>query len=207
MPIYGFSLARFFLVLTLLVCIAVGSSSLTYIVIIAFSFGVALFNFSLLPVAEFVVLAMLGSVFSMPNKFRIAFMLLLGDVFIQYFFLQQNFEIITQILPIFLAILVFLMLPNKMLVSLSDLVYVKKSEMSSRNLINITRKNIKKRMTELSNVFMDMKQIHLNMTKKELTKEEIVAMFMREINCSCCKDCLDKNRCTRSLGTDNKSNL
>ena len=62
-------------------------------------------------------------------------------------------------------------------------------------------------MSELSNVFMDMKNIHLNMIKKDLTKDELVSMLMREVMNSCCKDCLDKNRCTRSLGTDNKSNL
>ena len=205
--IYGFSLARFFVVLAILLCVAVGNLSLTYIVATAFSFGIALFDFSLLSVAEFVVLAMMSEVFSMPNKFKIAFMTLLGDIFIQYFFIHQNWGVIRSILPVFLAVLIFLMVPNKMLISLSDLVYVKKSEMSSRNLINITRKNIKKRMTELSNVFLDMKQIHLNMVKKELSKEELIAMFLREVNCTCCKDCLDKNRCTRSLGTDNKSNL
>ena len=62
-------------------------------------------------------------------------------------------------------------------------------------------------MVELSNVFMDMKQIHLGMTKKELTKEELIAMLTREVIATTCRDCLDKNRCTRSLGTDNKSNL
>ena len=94
-----------------------------------------------------------------------------------------------------------------MLNSLGDLVYVKKSEMTSRNVINTTRKNIKKRMVELSNIFLEMKQIHLGLTKKELTKEELIAMLTREVAASICKDCLDKNRCTRALGTDNKSNL
>ena len=62
-------------------------------------------------------------------------------------------------------------------------------------------------MSELSNVFLDMKQIHLNMVKRDLTKEELIAMLTREVMNTCCKDCLDKNRCTRALGTDNKSNL
>ena len=122
-------------------------------------------------------------------------------------FISKNFAIIANILPILLACLLFLLLPNKFLRNLSDLVYVKKSEITSRNVINTTRKNIKKRMVELSNIFLDMKQIHLGLTKKELTKEELIAMLTREIISSTCKDCLDKNRCTRSLGTDNKSNL
>ena len=73
--------------------------------------------------------------------------------------------------------------------------------------VAVFRKNIKKRMVELSNVFLEMKQIHLSMIKKQLNKEELIAMLTREITNSCCRDCLDKNRCTRSLGTENKANL
>jgi len=200
-------LYRFILMLIILVCVAIGSPALTYSLTLSFAFGVSLYSFSLLPVAEFVILALLAGVFSLPNRWKITFMVVLTDVFIQYFFFRQDIEILYQLAPILLSCIVFVCIPKKSLNRLADLVYVKKSEMSSRNLINTTRKNIKKRMSELSNVFMDMKQIHLNMVKRELTKDELVAMLIREVMATCCKDCLDKNRCTRSLGTDNKSNL
>lgn len=208
-PVYilGFSLSRFFVVLVLLICVAIGSPSLTYSITLSFALGCALCEQSLVPVAEFVLLALLSSVFSMPHKFKILFMVVVGDVFVQYFFISKTMDILYGVLPVILAGIIFVLLPNKFLNSLSDLVYVKKSEITSRNVINTTRKNIKKRMVELSNVFLDMKQIHLNMTKKELTKDELVAMLTREVLATSCKDCLDKNRCTRSLGTDNKSNL
>ena len=205
--IFNFSLCRLFIAVALLICVAVGSQSLTYSTILSFSLGVALFDGSLIPVAEFVILALLASVFSMPNKFKILFMLIVGDLFVQYFFISQHMDIVYAILPIVIAAIIFVLLPNRFLNSLTDLVYVKKSEITSRNVINTTRKNIKKRMVELSNVFLDMKQIHMNMTKRELTKDELIAMLTREILSSSCKDCLDKNRCTRSLGLDNKSNL
>ena len=205
--ILDFSVVRFFITLALLLCVSIGSPVLTYAITISFSLGVALNDLSLVPIAEFVLLALLASMFSMPNKFKISLMVLIGEVFIQYFFILKNYDLFNSVLPILLAVILFLIIPNKFLNSLSDLVYVKTSEISSRNVINTTRKNIKKRMVELSNIFMDMKQIHLGMTKKELTKDELVAMLTREVMSSCCKDCLDKNRCTRSLGTDNKSNL
>ncbi len=205
--VLNFSLSRLFLCLTLLICVAVGYSTLTYSFVLSFSLGCALYDFSLIVVAEFMLIALLASVFSMPNKFKISFMVLIGDAIIQYCFISKNFEIIITMLPILLACIIFVLLPNKFLRNLSDLVYVKKSEITSRNVINTTRKNIKKRMVELSNIFLDMKQIHLGLTKKELSKEELIAMLTREIVSSTCKDCLDKNRCTRALGTDNKSNL
>ena len=205
--ILDFDFYRFLIMFAILICVAVGSSGLTYVVALSLSFGVALSSFSLLPVAEFIILAMLASVFSMPNKFKICFMVIISDIFLQYFFFFKDFSLIFEILPIIFACLLFLLIPNKTLNNLADLVYVKKSEMTSRNLINTTRKNIRKRMSELSNVFLEMKLIHTNMVKKELNKEELIAMLYREVMSSCCKDCLDKNKCTRSLGTDNKSNI
>ena len=204
--IYDFSIARLFLSLTLLVCIAIGSPSLTYTIVLAFSLGCSLKGFELSYIAEFMILSLLASIFTMPHKFKIAFILFIGDALIQYCFISNVFSFVS-LLPIVLSCLIFLLLPNKFLSYLSDLVYVKKSEITSRNVINTTRKNIKKRMVELSNVFFDMKQIHLGMTKKELSKEEFSAMLIREVCATCCRDCLDKNRCTRSLGTDNKSNI
>lgn len=198
---------RTILMLTIFICVSVGSPTLTYSLTIAFSFGVSLGSFSLIPIGEFVVLALLCGMFTFPNRFKMIFIVVLSDVFLQYFFLMKSWAMWQELIPILIAGLIFLLISNKTIQSLSDLIYIKKSEITSRNLINTTRKNIRKRMSELSNIFLDMKNIHLNLVKKELTKENVIAMFTREVMSSCCKDCLDKNRCTRSIGSDNKSNL
>jgi len=205
--IYEFSIFNLFLSLVVFVSVAISNPTLTYCLVLSLSFGAALNNFSLLPVAEFMIVAMLASMFSMPHKLKIVLVSIVGNVVIQYLFVVQNFSLFYHTLPLILAGLAFISIPNKFLQNLSNLVYVKKSELSSRSVINTTRKNLRKRMSELSNVFLDMKQIHLNMVKKEMSKEEYISMLNREIMCSCCKQCLDKNRCTRSLGTDNKSDL
>ncbi len=205
--VFNVSIAKFFMTLILLVCVAVGSPTLTYSIVVSFALGVALKDFNLTVVAEFLILSLLANTFSLPHKFKISFMTILGELFVQFCFVGEGVEIIYSLIPIVLACGVFLLLPNKYLNSLSDLVYVKKSEITSRNVINTTRKNIKKRMVELSDIFLDMQQIHLGMTKKELSKDELVAMLTREVLSTCCKDCLDKSRCNRSIGTDNKSNL
>lgn len=205
--IFEFYIYRFVLMLAILVFVSIGSPALTYSITLAFAFGVGLGEMTLVPVAEFALLALLAGIFSMPHKFKIVFTVTLSSVFLQYFFFNRDISLLYEILPFVLAGIIFICIPNKVLNSLADIVYVKKSEMSSRNLINTTRKNIRKRMSELSNVFLDMKQIHLNMVKRDLTKVELIAMLTREVMNTCCKDCLDKNRCTRALGTDNKSNL
>ena len=205
--ICNFAVYRLVLMFAIFMLLSVNSAILTYSVVLAFALGVSLGQVSLVPIAEFAILMLTSGVFSAPNKIKIFILTLLADVVVQAFFLTSGIEILYAVLPLFVAGILFLLVPNKFILSLSDLVYVKSNEITSRNLINCTRKNIRKRMSELSNVFLDMKQIHLNMIKKELNKEELVAMLTREITASCCKDCLDKNKCTRSLGLDNRSNL
>ncbi len=205
--IFNIEIYRFVIMLLFLYFTAVNHTGLTFAVTLSFALGVSLSHLSLLPIAEFSLLALVSGVFKLPYKLKISFTIIITEIFIQYYFYHQSLDMLYAIIPIAIAILLFIITPKKLFDSLSNFVYVKKSEISTRNLINTTRKNIKKRMSELSNIFFDMKQIHLNMVKKELTKDELIAMLIREVMNSCCKDCIDKNRCTRSLGTENKSNL
>lgn len=205
--IFSFELYRAILALIMFVLVSVGCSSLTFSVVLAFSLGVSLAGATVAPIAEFMILTIVASMFSMPNRFKMVFLTIAVEVFVQFYFFSQNWEMFFAVLPILLVAMVFVCLPKKWLTGLADIVYVKKSEISSRNLINTTRKSIKRRMAELSNVFLDMKQIHLNMIKQNLSKPELVAMLKRELNNTICKDCLEKNRCNRSLGTDNLSSI
>ena len=204
--IYGVELYRLVLILTILCFASTGNIGLNYAITLSFSLGVSLSQMSVIPLAEFATLTLLAGVFTMPHKLKISLCVLLAEIFVQYIFIKSG-QPLYQILPIVIGLASFNLIPNKWLNSLSELVYVKRSELSTRNIINTTRKNIKKRMSELSNVFLDMKHIHLNMVKKELTKDELIAMLIREVTNTTCKDCIDKHRCNRGLGTDNKSNL
>lgn len=202
-----FSIFKLVVTLIIYLSVAAGFPSITYSVALALSFGAALYNFNLAIIAEIMILAMASSVFTMPNKLKIIIISVFAELVVQYLFVTQTTSLFYNMLPIVVAGVIFLCVPNKFIQNLSNLIYVKKSELSSRNAINTTRKSLRKRMSQLSNVFLDMKHIHLNMVKKELGREDLVAMLNREIVCSCCRDCIDKNRCTRSLGTDNKSNI
>jgi len=205
--VLDYSVAKLFLVIVMLICVGIGTPTLTYSVVLSFSLGCAVADFNLIVVAEFMILSMLASIFSPQHRLRISLMVILGEIFVQYCFVSRSFDLLSNILPVIVACLIFIILPKKFLNSLTDLVYVKKSEITSRNVINTTRKNIRKRMVELSEIFLDMKNIHLGLVKKELTKEELSKMFLRELTNSCCGDCIDKVKCTRTLGSANKSNL
>ena len=84
--IFNVEIYRFVLMLAIFVCIAIGSHALTFSITLSFSLGVALSNFSIIPVAEFALLALLGCVFSMPQKYRISLMAVAVDLFLQFYF-------------------------------------------------------------------------------------------------------------------------
>ena len=205
--IHNIYLYSFIIPFISLICIAVNSMGLTFAITLAISLGVAIYQINLNTVAEFLILALAGGIFNLPHKYKISITMIMVSLFVQAFFYELDKSIIFNVLPIAIACVLFALIPTKCLNRMADFVYIKRSEISSRSLINTTRKTIKKRMTELSNVFFDMKNIHLNMVKKELTRDELIGMIQRELMSGCCRDCLDKNRCTRSLGTDNKSNI
>ena len=52
--------------------------------------------------------------------------------------------------------------------------------MSMRNIVNLTRSNLHRRFNELSNVFAEMKAIHLGLIKENLGQEQIVKMLTDE---------------------------
>jgi len=161
-----FYVYRLFLAFLLFILLSTRSYSLIYSIVISFAFGVGLYDFSLFSLAEFVLLALIAGIFTPTNKVKIVISVVLTDIFVRLCFFETGFSLIYQVLPIAIAGIVYLIMPNKKLNSLTNLVYVKKSEIASRNVINTTRRNIKKRISELSNVFLDMKHLHLNMIKK-----------------------------------------
>lgn len=205
--ILNFKVYALLLALIIFVFIAVGNTALTTTITLAFTFGVAIYEGSLTPVAFFTLIAFLAGMFRMPQKTYMVLTAMIVNLFLKLFFEGDLYLALYSTIPITVAGIVFLLIPNKKLNAFADKIYTQKSEIASRNVINTTRKNLKKRMVDLSNVFLEMQQIHLSMVKKELTKEELISMLKREILKTCCCDCIDKLKCTRSLGTDNKSNL
>ncbi len=205
--IYNVEIYRFVLMLGIYIFLSVGHLPLTLSLTVAFCLGVGLSEFSIIMVAEFACLALVGGIFSIPNKFKIVLVTVLTDLFLQYYFINSGMDVLYAIAPILFAALIYICIPKKSMDGLTDFVYVKKSELSSRNLINNTRHAIRRRMSELSNIFLEMKQLHLKLVKKQLSKDELTAMLVREVTSTCCKDCLDKNHCTRAIREDSKSNL
>ncbi|MBQ8430757.1 MAG: SpoIIE family protein phosphatase, partial [Clostridia bacterium] len=174
---------------------------------LALGVGSAITSFDLFNLANIAVLVFAINIFKSNQKYKIGASVILVDLCFNFYLNSINFSSLISILPTVLAVSLIICLPSCLTNQLQDRFYICESEMSMRNIVNITRSNLHKKFNELSNVFNEMKLIHLNLIKEDLSHEQVVNMLTNEIMKTLCKDCLDKQKCFRGLGVDGKSSV
>lgn len=196
------SLAKFIAIFAILLCIGINKKTFSLILAVAIGLGVAITSSSLVPIGELALLTIVANIFSYPHKIKISMITIIGDIVLQIYFVGMEQQIIYMLIPTIFAVVCFLSVPRKCLDKLADKYLTNNAELSVRNVISSTRKNVKHRMGELSEVFEQMKQIHLKLVQNELDNEQIIAMLSAEISKSLCNECQYKNSCYKGLGSD-----
>ena len=139
------------------------------------------------------------------HKYKTSITVLLVGVIIQLYFVGMEYDVVYSVLPIAFAVTGYLIFANigfKKMYSNN----LRNSELSTRNVIGCARRKIKRRMDELSDVFAQMKQIHLKMMQQELTREQLSSLISKEILNTICADCKNRNNCYRE-SLSNKSSV
>ncbi len=197
-----FALHTFVGTLLILICVSIGKKNYACILAIAFGCGVGICMSNIEMIGEFAVIAMFASIYNYPHKYKISFVTLLGAILVQLYFVGFNLDIVYAILPHVVAIVGYVLLPNKLFNKLTDKLNTNITDLSAKNVINSTRKTLKRRMGELSDVFSQMKQIHLQLMKRELEPNQVVNMLANDLCKSVCSECKYKNGCYKGLGLE-----
>lgn len=196
---YEIELGKIVAVFCVLFLLSIGKQSLAIKVALAFGLGIALQTGQMYSLANLSLLTLCAGMFTMPNRVKSCVAVVLADLAMGLYFVAFDYATCLTALSSCVACVLFLTLPSHWIYTVSDRFYITENEISMRNVINITRKNIHKRMHYLSEIFDEMKQIHLAMCKSALTKSQVVAMLTNEIVQNMCGDCMDKNKCLRSF--------
>ena len=93
-----------------------------------------------------------------------------------------------------------MLLPTKVLNNLSVLFSSNYDNVALRSIINRSKQSITKRMVEISNVFLEMDTVYKQMVQGVLPEKEAKDLLKSELFEKCCKDCPEKNKCTRVDG-------
>lgn len=200
--IFNCALYKYCAVVLILFCLFINKKSLSINIAIAIGLGVAINSGNLTVVGELALLAMIANIYSYPYKYKICVITLIFDLVLQMYFVGIDSEIAYLVAPTLFAITTFVIIPNKIFNKLLDKTAVMDNELSVRNIITSTRKNLKRRMDELSDVFAQMKQINLKLMKQQLECSQVISMLANDLQQSLCKECNNKDYCYRGIGAN-----
>lgn len=155
--------------------------------------------------SNIIILFLASNYFRYPHKYRLCLTVLFVDSCFQICFVSGFYDAMLGVITSVLAVICACAFPEKIIRQIQDKFYVCESEMSMRNIVNMTRSNLHKKFTDLSNVFNEMKAIHLNLIKSDLSHDQVVNMLTKELMTGMCKDCLNKQKCYKGFGSDELS--
>lgn len=174
--------------------ICINKQYLAVIFALSIGLGVAVNVQSLLPVAELVVLVLSASIFRYPYRYLMSISLVLVNLVLVFVFKGDFWSLSNGVI----ASVIINALPSQMIESVCDKWQMSMTDMASRNIVATTRKSIRRRMQNLSNVFFDMERLYKGLVKGELSREQVRDMLYNELVQNCCTDCLEKPKCLRS---------
>lgn len=202
--IYGFSLLKLFVSLSLLVISYSSNVSLTLVFAGTMGVGSLLPGNNPLYIAPFLIWALAIIIFKNQIKILSALALVASEVLnIFYFDLYYGFSIV-EFMPVVISSIAFICLPKMVLKQLNLLLTKNNERLAVKNVVNRNRELLGRRLSSLSEVFYDMNEVFKKLIKKEMSEEEVKDMLYEEIKDSICKGCSEQKHCHRTFGEDTK---
>lgn len=117
------------------------------------------------------------------------------DFFIYSVFKAYEVYTFTELLPVIIGALAFVVIPSKPLKNLKEKLYSFREKQLVRQTINRNRLMLSNRLYELAGVFTEMSSAFNAFKKSGVTKEKAKSAIEREIYNSVCKNCKFYDRC------------
>lgn len=177
-------------------------SKATFAFAILLGVGNSLYSYNLTLLAVFSLFSLVSLCFKSNNKIFSALAICLVDVFLGlYLKVYITYNLFT-FFSVVLGAVLFMILPNKILNNVKELFGGFNTTLLYRNVINTTKESIIKKLSEMSEVFLDMEINFKNMVKGNLPKNEAKDLLINEFCSKCCSDCKEKHKCLRTLSDE-----
>jgi stage II sporulation protein E len=179
--VYGFELVKFVGALTILLSCYCFDTKFSIIYAAVYGVGTILSAGNAFLVAPIILWALFVNAFKFKNKIVSICALLAIEVVIGYYFkLYYSYKVINFI-SVASAGFVFLLVPNKLLNSLSSSFSSASQNLAMRNIVNRNRDGLSKRFHNLSEVFCEMDRVFRSMIKGGLSLQEAKFLLKDEI--------------------------
>lgn len=187
-------------VLLILICSYTTNNKVGLVFASLFGVGASIYYTNLTYVAAFVVFSLCAIGFKSSYKIIACVAIILCEVIFGLYFIGYADFTIFSVISVIIGEVIFLLIPQKLLTRVNEKINGLTENVAVRSIINRSRENLTKRMTEISNVFLEMDTVYKQMVQGVLPEKDAKQMLKSELFEKCCKDCVNKNRCTRVDG-------
>jgi len=194
-----FSIHKFVTILIILCGVYWFSPSNTLIVAICMGLGRSFLALNLNFVAIYVLLCIVVMGFRARHPYYSCIALIVMDIVLGTYFDAYIIYNFYSLIPLFLAIAVFLLFPEKWLSFIDFEANRLGINLLGKNTINKNREGIYNRMTNLSNVFAEMGTIYRGMVNMSPTNEHAARLISDHIEASMCNQCPNRPSCHTSI--------
>lgn len=200
----GFSFLKLFVAFGLLVISHSSTLSQSLLFSALNGLGALLSTGNPLLFVPFMIWALAVSIFRKLHRIFPAVAVILAEVVVVFFFeLYYSFSVAT-FLPVLLASVLFLCIPEKFYQKLSTLLSPSPERLALKNLLNRNREVLQRRLSNLGEVFYDMNAVFRRLIKKEASEEEAKEMLYDELKKSICGGCPENKHCHRTFCEDTR---
>ena len=198
----NFEIIKTFAVFVILLSAFTLESKNTFGLAIIIGVGNALYSYNLTLLAVFSLFSLICLTFKANNKIFASLAVCLVDIFLGLYLKIYGTYTLYSIFSVVLGALMFMLIPNKILNNIKELFGGLNTTLLYRNVINTTKESIIKRLSEISEVFLDMEINFKNMVKGNLPKNEAKELLINELCTKVCSDCKEKHKCLRTLSDE-----
>lgn len=200
--IVNIELIKIFAVFLILLSTFALNSKASFIISISIGIGYALYSYDLTFISVFSIFALIGLCFKSSNKYFSSLAICLIDIFLGVYLKIYSQYSIYSVLSIVIGCLAFLIIPKQIFSNIKEILGSFNSTLLYRNLINNTKESMVKRLSEISEVFLDMEINFKNMVKGNLPKNEAKQLLINELCSKVCSDCKEKHKCLRTMNEE-----
>ncbi|MBE7075196.1 MAG: hypothetical protein E7376_04380 [Clostridiales bacterium] len=145
--------------------------------------------------------------FKTKNKYIMSVALIAGECICGFYF-NLFFEYnILSLIPLIVAILCFIIFPNKQLDIYSVNFHESLSSLTQASVINRNRELLHRRLVELSDVFAEMNKVLRGMISGGIANSGAKRLLYNEVKIKTCDDCPNKNKCFRVYSAETMQSL
>lgn len=198
----NFELIKTFAVFIILISTFTLDTKVTFALAVLMGVGNALYSYNLNLTAVFAIFSLISLTFKSNNKYFASIAVCLIDVFLGLYLKVYSTYTLYSIFSVVLGALLFVLTPNKILYNIKELFGGFNTTQLYRNIINTTKESIVKRLSEISEVFLDMEINFKNMVKGNLPVNEAKELLINDFCSKVCSDCKEKYKCLRTLNNE-----